>query len=79
MDSLLSAPRGPNGYVEVKNVTWPGPDGALAFPDAVTQRGSKHLRELAARVTAGDRAVLLFLANRPFGGHVRACHERDPT
>jgi sugar fermentation stimulation protein A len=30
-------------------------------------------------VAAGDRAVLLFLANRPFGDRVRACHERDPA
>jgi sugar fermentation stimulation protein A len=65
--------------VEVKNTTWPGPDGALAFPDAVTERGQKHLAELSAQVRKGKRAVLLFLANRPYGDHVRACHERDPA
>jgi sugar fermentation stimulation protein A len=62
----------------VKNTTWPGQDGALAFPDSVTARGQKHLRELIKEVQKGNRAVLLFLANRPFGNHVRACHERDP-
>ena len=79
VDFLLTSPGQPDCYVEVKNTTWPGADGALAFPDSVTERGRKHLRELARRVAAGDRAVLLFLANRPFGNRVRACHERDPA
>lgn len=78
IDFLLQQPGLPNCYVEVKNTTWPGKDGALAFPDAVTARGQKHLRELALRVKQGDRAVLLFLANRAHGNFVRACHERDP-
>jgi sugar fermentation stimulation protein A len=79
VDFLLTEPGLPDCYVEVKNTTWPGSDGALAFPDAVTVRGQKHLRELAVRVSKGDRAVLLFLANRPHGTFVRACHERDPA
>jgi sugar fermentation stimulation protein A len=78
IDFLLTGPGLPDCYVEVKNATWPGQDGALAFPDAVTLRGQKHLRELAAQVRKGHRAVLLFLANRPMGDRVRACHERDP-
>lgn len=78
VDFLLTEPGLPDCYLEVKNTTWPGPDGALGFPDAVTARGQKHLRELAARVRKGDRAVLLFLANRRHGSFVRACHERDP-
>jgi sugar fermentation stimulation protein A len=79
VDFLLTSHGLPDCYVEVKNTTWPGADGALAFPDSVTLRGRKHLRELARRAAAGDRAVLLFLANRPFGNRVRACHERDPA
>jgi sugar fermentation stimulation protein A len=79
VDFLLTEPGLPDCYVEVKNTTWPGEDGALAFPDAVTLRGQKHLRELSACVARGDRAVLLFLANRPHGHFVRACHERDPA
>jgi len=79
VDFLLTEPGLPDCYVEVKNTTWPGADGALAFPDAVTLRGQKHLRELAVRAARGDRAVLLFLANRAHGHFVRACHERDPA
>ncbi len=46
-------------YVEVKSVTLlEGNQGY--FPDAVTTRGQKHLRELTSIVKNGDRAVLLF-------------------
>lgn len=50
-------------YVEIKNVTWVE-DGIAYFPDAVTSRGSKHLRELTAMVRLGHRAVLLFCIMR---------------
>ncbi|MDA0839390.1 MAG: DNA/RNA nuclease SfsA [Planctomycetota bacterium] len=50
-------------YVEVKNVTLA--DGNVAqFPDSVTTRGAKHLRELARMVEQGHRAVMFFLVNR---------------
>ncbi len=47
-------------FVEVKSVTLLREGGAGAFPDAVSQRGSKHLRELMASKAAGHRAVLFF-------------------
>lgn len=47
-------------YVEVKSVTLSMGDGKAQFPDAVTTRGSKHLRELMAMVDEGHRAVLCF-------------------
>jgi sugar fermentation stimulation protein A len=46
-------------FIEVKSVTLlDGPQGY--FPDAKTERGQKHLRELIAVVEQGKRAVLLF-------------------
>jgi len=47
-------------YVEVKNVTLGLGDGLGQFPDAVSTRGSKHLRELMMIAEQGDRAVLFF-------------------
>ena len=48
-----------NTYIEVKSVTLLD-DQQGFFPDAVTIRGQKHLRELMNMVQNGDRAVLLF-------------------
>ena len=47
-------------YVEVKNVTLMENDGQGLFPDAISTRGTKHLRELMQMVREGHRAVLLF-------------------
>ncbi len=64
IDILLAAPDRPPCYVEIKNVTLCRGAGLLEFPDAVTARGAKHLDELSAQVKAGNRAVMLFLAQR---------------
>ena len=50
----------PDCYVEVKNVTLMAAQGQGLFPDAVTDRGRKHLRELVYMVTQGHRAVLVY-------------------
>jgi len=50
----------PDCYVEVKNVSLCEGQGTGYFPDAVTARGQKHLRELMEVKLAGSRAVLLF-------------------
>ncbi|MBE9145009.1 DNA/RNA nuclease SfsA [Planktothrix mougeotii] len=50
-------------YVEVKNTTWCKGEIAL-FPDTVTDRGQKHLKELIEIVRQGDRAVMLYFINR---------------
>lgn len=47
-------------YVEVKSVTLMENEGQGLFPDAVSERGSKHLRELMAMVRQGHRAVQVF-------------------
>jgi sugar fermentation stimulation protein A len=50
-------------WVEVKSVTLAEGSRAM-FPDAVTERGRKHLRELSARVAAGEEAAMLFVVLR---------------
>jgi len=58
-DLLLEGERG-RVFVEVKCVTLCREDGWGAFPDAVSERGRKHIRELQAVRDAGTRVVLLF-------------------
>lgn len=62
IDVWLRRP-GQTCYVEVKNVTLAAEGDAL-FPDAVTDRGAKHLRELMDQVAVGDRAVMFYLVQR---------------
>ncbi len=50
--------------VEVKNVTLTGDPQVACFPDAVTTRGQRHLRELMAARAQGYRAVIFFLVQR---------------
>lgn len=47
-------------YVEVKGVTLED-DGAVFFPDAPTERGLKHVRELIAAKKAGYEAFIVFI------------------
>jgi len=63
IDLLLEQHLRPPCYVEVKNVTLVE-KGVAMFPDAVSLRGQKHLRELMTVVTNGDRAVLCFCIQR---------------
>lgn len=50
-------------YVEIKSVSL-RIDEMLAFPDAVTSRGTKHLLELNDMVKQGHRAVMLYIIQR---------------
>ncbi len=64
MDILLEG-AGARCLVEVKNVHLSRAPGLAEFPDCVTARGAKHLDELAASVAEGDRAVMLYIVQRP--------------
>ena len=59
IDLMLQAQGRPDCYIEVKSVTLAEQEQGY-FPDAVTERGQKHLRELMSVVANGERAVLLF-------------------
>ena len=65
-------------FVEVKHVTLSVQDGVGRFPDAVTTRGQKHLRELMQQVKAGHRAVLLFIIMRTDVTLVEPADSVDP-
>ncbi|MDH5471322.1 MAG: DNA/RNA nuclease SfsA [Gammaproteobacteria bacterium] len=51
-------------FLEVKHVTLKLDHQTGAFPDAVSKRGQKHLRELISQVDRGHRAVMLFVVMR---------------
>lgn len=65
LDAYLSGPQG-ELWVECKNVTLVEDDVAC-FPDAVTERGQKHLHELMTLAETGVRVALFFLIQRPDG------------
>jgi sugar fermentation stimulation protein A len=62
-DWLLDFPDG-QAYVEVKSVTAAVQAGVGRFPDAVSERASKHMAELAHVVRTGGRAAVVFCVQR---------------
>ena len=66
-------------YVEVKNVTLCEAGGRGLFPDSVSDRGSKHLRELMLMVEQGHRAVLLFCVQHTGINSVSPADDIDPV
>ena len=79
VDILLEDEGRPRCFVEVKNCTLLAPDGRVRFPDAVTERGRKHLDELIQTVKDGDRAVMFFLVNREDGAGFGPADHIDPA
>lgn len=77
IDLLLSGEQG-KCYVEVKNVTLVEGGRAL-FPDAVSARGQKHLRELMEVVRQGDRGVNVFVVQRGDGESLSPADAIDPA
>lgn len=65
LDAFLSGPKG-ELWVECKNVTLVE-DQIACFPDAVTERGQKHIHELISLATTGARVALFFLIQRTDG------------
>ncbi len=65
-------------WVEIKSVTL-CEDRRGRFPDAVTERGRRHLDHLAARVRDGDRAALLYIAQRSDADSVAPADDIDPA
>ncbi|GLR76849.1 DNA/RNA nuclease SfsA [Aliivibrio sifiae] len=60
IDILLSEDSLPDCYIEVKSVTLLDKAGQGYFPDAVTTRGQKHLRELSEMAKNGHKSILFF-------------------
>lgn len=78
LDFLLERP-GERVFVEVKNVTLTVDGTVACFPDAVTERGRRHLHELARVRGEGDRAVIFFLVQRGEAAAFRPADGIDPA
>ena len=76
-DFLLKDNNGKQFYLEVKSVTYV--ENRLAqFPDAVTQRGTRHAKALAKLVDEGNRAGILFVCQRSDADQFIPMWDRDP-
>jgi|TARA_B110001454_G_C12722248_1_gene435225 sugar fermentation stimulation protein A len=79
IDFFLSNLSGEEIYIEVKNVTLSLNKNLAEFPDAVTERGSKHLVELTKITKRKKRAIMLYLVQRDDCDKFKIANNIDPT
>ena len=79
IDLLLEHRVRPACYVEVKNVTAIQHNATAIFPDAVSERGRKHLRELMHMARQGYRAVMVYCVQRMDAECFAPADEIDPA
>jgi sugar fermentation stimulation protein A len=79
VDFVLEGDGRPACFLEVKNVHMMRKPGRAEFPDSVTERGAKHLDELAREARAGARSVLLFLVQIGSAESVALARDIDPA
>ena len=78
IDILLEDANRAPCYVEVKNVHFFRQPGLAEFPDCVTERGTKHLKELANVVKNGGRSVMVYLIQCEKPVHFAFADDKDP-
>ena len=65
-------------FLEVKNVTLSRQEKIAEFPDTVTERGAKHLKELSNIVDKDTRAMVLYLVQRSDCNYFKIANDLDP-
>lgn len=78
IDFRLTDPAGQDCWVEIKSVSLVIA-GCARFPDAVTERGRRHVLELAELAAAGGRAAIVFIVQRPDAHELRPQWQTDPA
>ena len=78
IDIYLTNENGEECFVEVKGVTLVVGTEAR-FPDAPTERGTKHLKELIKLRKEGYRTVVFFLIQHPLGESFAPNWDNDPV
>lgn len=79
IDFLLKDGLHPDCYLEVKNVHLERVSGLAEFPDSVTARGTKHLKELALIAANGGRAAMLYVVQMDGPSKLRFASDIDPA
>lgn len=79
VDFLLTHESRPPCWLEVKNCHLSRTPGLAEFPDCKAERSTRHLMELAARATLGERAVVLFVVQREDCEAFGPCADLDPA
>ena len=79
IDLLLEGPGRKPCYVEVKNAHLFRQPGMVEFPDCVTERGRKHLHELADMVRSGARAAMVYLVQAAAPDRFALAEDLDPS
>lgn len=79
IDLLLDDSARPPCYVEVKNVHLFRRPRLAEFPDCVTERGTKHLAELAGMAAAGARAAMVYLIQAESPARFALAGDLDPA
>jgi sugar fermentation stimulation protein A len=79
VDFLLESPSRRPCCLEVKNVHLMRKPRVAEFPDCVTDRGAKHMEELAAAIASGARAVVLFVIQIASADRFAVARDIDPA
>jgi sugar fermentation stimulation protein A len=79
VDFLLESPSRRPCCLEIKNVHLMRKARVAEFPDCVTDRGAKHMEELAAAIGSGARAVVLFVIQIASADRFAVARDIDPA
>ena len=75
---FLVTERSVKSFIEVKNVTLKRQDDIAEFPDAITSRGLKHIKELIRAKKAGYKIYLLYVIQRDDCSNFKLAKDIDP-
>jgi sugar fermentation stimulation protein A len=78
LDFMLSKPCGRSCYVEVKNAHMKRGEGVF-FPDAVTARGTKHVKTLTQMAEQGQNVALVYVIQRSDCAFLSVAADVDPV
>ena len=78
LDFRIDGNDGRPAWIEIKSVTW-CEDGVGYFPDAPTERGRRHLRELTALAEDGHETYVVLVSMRSDVEVIRPARSVDPT